>query len=167
MKTKSQMTPEQVVHNLGLIPLPGEGGFYRETYRQGPSSQTGMTATAIYYLITGSNFSAWHRLPHDEIFHHYSGQSVEIFMISPNGEFSRHILGSNFEKGEVPQIIVPAGYWQGSRLLNSHSMSEWSLLGTTMTPGFEFKNFELGNRNELLGQFPDHADMIRALTREQ
>lgn len=120
------MTAEDVVSRLGLEPHP-EGGFYRETFRDGAS-------TAIYYLLRAEDRSAWHRVTHAaEVWHHYAGAPLELRM---PGRVIR--LGADLAAGEEPQAVVPPGVWQSAR-----SMGEWVLVGCTVAPGFRFDRFEM------------------------
>jgi uncharacterized protein len=166
--------PEEVIRILSLVPLPREGGFFRETYRSKlrippealPPVYDGprQAGTGIYYLLTPGSASLIHRLPGDEIFHFYLGDPVEMFQLHPNGKAYSIIIGSDLERGMQPQVVVPAGAWQGSRLVAG---GRFALMGTTMAPGFEGDDFEAGNRAVLLRQFPEYADLIRALTPEE
>lgn len=146
---------EQIIKKLDLAPLEGEGGYFRNTYRTAHGS-------AIYYLVTPNDFSALHRLKHDEIFHFYSGDPVEMIQINPQGDLKKITLGSDFLNGMEPQSIVTAGIWQGARLKPG---GQWALLGTTMTPRFEYSEFELGSQAELQKQFPQHGEIINRYTR--
>jgi predicted cupin superfamily sugar epimerase len=160
-------SPEQIIAKLDLKPLPGEGGFYKETYKSAVSvdansvgiAPTGNRAvcTAIYYLVDSHSFSSLHRLKGDEIFHFYAGDAVEMVQIDPQGNLKIILLGSNILAGETPQILVPAGTWQGSKLKTG---GKWALLGNTNAPGFEFEDFELGKKEDLLKQFPQHKEII-------
>jgi predicted cupin superfamily sugar epimerase len=162
---------EDVLRIFSLVPLPGEGGYFRETYRSQlvipkealPPVYTGprYVGTAIYYLLTPNTSSLIHRLPGDEVFHFYLGDPVEMLQIHPNGKAYSVVIGSDIERDMQPQVVVPAGVWQGSRLVPG---GRFALLGTTMAPGFEFGDFEPGNQTVLLRQFPEYADLIRALT---
>lgn len=157
---------------LGLKPHPVEGGFFVETYRsadafseatlpgryQGPRC----ASTCIYYLLTEDSFSAMHRLPSDEIFHFYLGDPVELFEIHPDGSGRLHMLGTDLTAGMRPQHVVPMNTWQGSRLCAG---GRYALLGTTVSPGFEFADFETGHRAALIAQYPQFAQQIAELTR--
>jgi len=161
------MTAQDVLQLLGLEPLPGEGGFYRETYRSavrvlGPGGAERAAATAIYFLLTPDSFSALHRLPTDEVYHFYLGDCVELLLLPPSGPGQVVLLGTDLQAGQRPQVVVPAGAWQGSRVRPGGT---FALLGTTVAPGFEFCDFEPGAREELLAQFPDFTGLITALTR--
>jgi uncharacterized protein len=159
------MNAGQVIEHLALVPHPEEGGYYRETWRSvmtfepgGRFSGTRAAGTAIYYLLTPSTYSALHRLPGDEIFHFYAGDPVEMLMLSPGGESDVIVLGSNLA-AMTPQHVVPASTWQGTRLVAS---GEWALLGTTMSPGFDFRDYERG-RQELVDRYPSRRSMIESL----
>ncbi len=149
-----------------------EGGYYREIYRSeevvpqeslpprfgGPRR----LATAIYFLLESRDFSAFHQLKADEIWNFYYGSSLTIYSINPQGILSYIFIGDDAENGEVMQAVVPAGYWFASRINDPDS---YALVGCTVTPGFEFEDFTLGSRKELLKQFPQHAQLIKELTR--
>ena len=117
-------------------------------------------AAAIYYLLTPDTFSALHRLQSDEIFHFYLGDPVEMLQLGPDG--ARIItLGTDLAAGQQPQHLVPRGIWQGSRLVAGGSLA---LLGCTVSPGFDYADYEHGDRAVLMAQYPGHAEMIRQLT---
>jgi len=156
---------------LGLQPLEPEGGSYAETYRSPVSLPPGVPpghaaprplATAIYYLLEPGTFSALHRLRSDELFHFYLGDPVEMLQLDPatGGRVLR--LGPDLAAGMRPQVAVPAGTWQGARL---EPGGRWALLGTTMAPGFDGGDFELGRRDDLVARWPGHRALIEALTR--
>jgi predicted cupin superfamily sugar epimerase len=147
-----------VIAALGLEPLPREGGFFRQTWRTEAGS-------AILYLMTPADFSALHRLRADEIWHFHAGDAVEHIQFDPRvGALRRTVLGPDVARGEAPQLVVPAGNWQGARLgLARHQ--GWALLGATLAPPWNEREFELGVRAELQRTFPAHADLIAALTR--
>lgn len=159
------------VDKLDLQPHP-EGGFFKETYRSSetiandslPDRFKGERhySTAIYFLLTGANFSALHRINSDEGWHFYAGSGITIGMISPKGEASEIRLGSKPDEGEVFQAMVPAGHWFGSHLTAHEG---WALVGCTVAPGFDFNDFEMGSRSELLSLFPQHQELIERLTR--
>ena len=154
------MSAQHYIQTLELLPHP-EGGYYKETYRstgnvsftQGERS----FSTAIYFLLEKNNFSAFHKIKSDELWHFYSGDSLEVIEITTKGELKITELGpQNF------QYCVPAGNWFGSRVKKGGS---FSLVGCTVAPGFDFKDFEMAGRNKLLKEFPQHAAMIIELTR--
>jgi predicted cupin superfamily sugar epimerase len=160
---------EDIIKLLQLQPHPKEGGYFRETYRSAdsfsdlPSRYRGKrsASTAIYYLLTPETFSAMHRLASDEIFHFYMGSPVEMLQLFPDGQGKIVGLGSDLKAGQSPQVIVPAGVWQGSRLVAGGS---FALMGTTVAPGFDFADYESGEREKLIEQYPQFAKMIRELT---
>lgn len=158
------LTIETIVRALDLIPLPQEGGLFRETYRS-PITLSGGSrslATAIYYLLTPEHFSTMHRVRGDEVFHFYLGDPVEILMLRADGGGEVVTLGTDLIAGMRPQVVVPGGVWQGSRLRDGGS---FALLGTTMAPGFDISDFELADRAALRVQFPGFASAIERLTR--
>ncbi|NIM01419.1 MAG: cupin domain-containing protein [Acidobacteria bacterium] len=150
---------------LGLEPHPEEGGFFRETYRSDTEIPgTGRSvSTAIYYLLTADTFSAMHRLPGEEIFHFYLGDPVEMLQLSPDGTNRIVTIGNKIDEGMEPQVVVPGGTWQGSRVVPGGS---FALLGATMAPGFDYADYEAGGRAALIRDHPDHAERITALTNE-
>ncbi|KPJ81212.1 MAG: hypothetical protein AMS19_08565 [Gemmatimonas sp. SG8_23] len=158
------MTWEEVVEALKLEPHPEEGGFFRETYRSEARFEPGRpfdgrrsVGTAIYYLLTSDTFSAMHRLPGDEIFHFYLGDPVEMLLLAPDGTSEVVLLGSDLGSCR-PQLVVPGGVWQGSRLTAGGS---YALMGTTMSPGFEYDDYEHGSE-ALVEAYPDRREMILA-----
>lgn len=166
------LTADHIKDLLGLAPLPVEGGYYTETYRAGPLApntppdphrRPRAIATAIYYLLTPDTFSALHRLPSDEIFHFYLGDPVEQLQLMPDGSGLISIIGPDLLAGMRPQVIVPAGVWQGARLAPA-GFHGFALLGTTMTPGFDFADLESGLRDDLTTTYPAFHELIAALT---
>ncbi|MCZ4407279.1 cupin domain-containing protein [Cryomorphaceae bacterium 1068] len=160
---------QDLVNQLHLLPHP-EGGYYRETYRSDlshlPPNALGIEeerniSTAIYFLLTGGNFSAFHRIKQDELWHHYMGDAIAVHTISPEGEYQKLLLGKDLAKGELPQHLVKGGTW-----FASESLGEYSLAGCTVAPGFDFADFELPPQEELLDLFPQHCSEIERLTRE-
>jgi predicted cupin superfamily sugar epimerase len=155
---------EELKRLLKLVPLEKEGGFYRETYRSADALTTERgrrsESTAIYYLLTHDTCSLLHRLKSDEIYHFYLGDPVELVLLGPShGE--KRILGPDIVRGMHVQTAVPKGVWQGSRLVDG---GNFALLGTTMSPGFEFEDFALGDRDELFALYPWLGEDIIRLT---
>ena len=166
------MTADEVKQLLQLSPLEPEGGFFRETYRSRwhvseeylPEGTHGSRsiATAIYFLITPDTFSALHRMPGTEIFHFYLGDPVIMLQLQRDGSTQRITLGHDLAGGQQPQVVVRGGVWQGSRLAAG---GKWALMGTTMSPGFDYADFHIGDRQQLSAQYPKVAEMIRQYTR--
>jgi uncharacterized protein len=160
------------IEHLNLQPHP-EGGYYRETYRAQltlpqsalPDHGGDRTAcTAIYFLLAGAQFSAFHRIRSDEMWHFYAGSGLIVHVITPVGEYQQRYLGSHTEHGEQFQAVVPAGCWFGSSLRDSAD-DRYALAGCTVAPGFDFADFEMATRSELLAQYPQHRALIERLTR--
>jgi predicted cupin superfamily sugar epimerase len=164
-------TADELVKHLHLQPHPKEGGYFRETYRSVesipanalPSRYQGARAqsTAIYYLLTPSTFSALHRLQTDEIFHFYLGDPIRMVQLHPDGSLKTIVLGPNVLAGQQVQVVVPRGVWQGSLL---EPGGAFALLGCTVAPGFEYADYEAGDQQALIAQYPDAANWIRRLT---
>lgn len=167
---------ERIIARLGLVPHPKEGGWFRETYRAAetlaPSALTpsGLApryaaaravSTAIYYLLTPTSFSALHRLASDEVFHFYAGDAVEQLRLFPKGAGNVVNIGNDLAAGQRPQTVVPRGVWQGARLAAG---GRYALLGCTVAPGFDYADYEAGNRQALSQAYPDFADRIAGLT---
>jgi len=166
------MTAEEVQQLLQLKPLSVEGGFFRETYRSrwtvaaeylpdgiGGSRSIG---TAIYYMITPETFSSLHRLPGTEVFHFYLGDPVLMLQLLPDGSSRTITLGPDLLNGQQPQVVVRGNVWQGSRLVPG---GKWALMGTTMSPGFDYADYENGDREKLIALYPELAEKIRDYTR--
>lgn len=168
-------TAEDVKKLLGLVPHPREGGFYVRTYESaervpaevfaharypGPR----LTSTAIYYLLEPETFSEMHRLRSDEIFHFYAGDAVEMLQLHSNCSGALLRIGNDLAHGDRPQVVVPRGIWQGSHLAPG---GRWALLGCTVSPGFEFEDYEAGSRTELCAGWPQFTEWIGKLTRPE
>ncbi len=164
-------TAKYWIDALNLKPHP-EGGYFGEVYRSGEQitrealperyTKAHAFATSIYFLLPGDQFSALHRLKSDEIWHFYLGSPVKISMILADGTLAERTLGPNPDNGQAFQTVIPHGCWFGARVLD---VSGFALMGCTVAPGFEFDDFELGKRSELLKQFPQHKAIIQTLTR--
>ena len=167
----ADLDAEELKRLLGLVPLAPEGGHFAETYRSPVSLPAGAIggawtapralATAIYYLLTPGTCSALHRLRSDEIFHFYLGDPVEMLQLPPGGEGRIVVLGTDLVSGMRPQVVVPAGVWQGMRLRPGGGLA---LLGTTVSPGFDPRDLEIGERGALTAAFPNFQDRIAALS---
>jgi len=136
------LSTEAVVRLLDLAPHP-EGGFYRQTFRD-PRTIDGMrgASTAIYYLLPGGGISHWHRVDAAEVWHFYAGAPLELKIATGGAPTEVLRLGADLAAGERPQAVVPAGVWQSARSLG-RGPHEWTLVGCTVAPGFEFAGFEL------------------------
>lgn len=167
------MNVYDIIEHLNLKPLPLEGGYFRETYRSDEFifhagiSQRYSTektySTAIYYLVTSDRFSALHRVKSDEVFHFYYGSPVIMLQLFPDGTGKTVVLGSDIEKGHAPQCVVPRMTWQGLFL---EEEGEFALMGTTVAPSFDSEDFELADRKALIGSYPQFAELIKRLTRD-
>jgi len=166
------MTADEIKKLLQLEPLRVEGGFFRETYRSRwnvteeylPEGTRGSRSigTAIYFMLTPDTFSALHRMPGTEIFHFYLGDPVVMLQLQRDGKSQTITLGSDLAAGQRPQVVVRGHVWQGSRLAPG---GKWALMGTTMSPGFDYADFELGDQEQLIAQYPEAAEKIRRYTR--
>jgi uncharacterized protein len=158
------------IARLHLQPHP-EGGYFRQTYKsnvilpsgtlphEGPRS----VSTAIYFLLEGTNFSAFHRLRSDEMWHFYMGAPLAVHVISPEGKYTKLVLGHDPEASQCLQAVVPAGSWFASHV---NDWSSFALVGCTVAPGFEFADFEMAKRESLGRLYPQHRELIARLTRE-
>ncbi|MCF2445853.1 cupin domain-containing protein [Dyadobacter sp. CY345] len=160
------------VEKYNLAPHP-EGGFFAETYRSFENiPQTALPAgftgdrsfsTGIYFLLEKNNFSAFHKIKSDEMWHFYQGEALEIFVIYPvSGKLDIIRLGDDPDKDETFQAVVPANTWFASR---PASGSKYALVGCTVAPGFNFEDFEMAEREKLRASFPQHEKLIEELTR--
>ncbi|MFP4293292.1 MAG: cupin domain-containing protein [Cyclobacteriaceae bacterium] len=150
------------IDRLNMQPHP-EGGFYAETYRSAGRIEAldRSYSTGIYFLLLEDKFSAFHRIAYDEMWHFYTGSPVEVIMLTEQGELKTQRLGSNPENGETFQFVVPGGCWFGSRMPDNTS---YGLVGCTVAPGFDFRDFEMAQRSELIRQFPQHRQIITEMT---
>jgi predicted cupin superfamily sugar epimerase len=161
------MTAEEIIRHLELAPHP-EGGYFAEVFRADSDVRTThhpsarRASTAIYFLLRADEFSALHRVSSDEVWHHYAGDALELHTLDEN----RHdvaLLGADLAVGARPLRVVPRGVWQAARIAKrAHG---YALCGCTVAPGFEFSDFEMPSRAELLERLPRHAAAIRELTR--
>ena len=158
------MNKQQLIEHLNLEAHP-EGGFFKETYRSqvfidnlqdfnGPRN----CSTSIYFLLTEDSKSHLHRIKSDEVWHFYEGNPLRIVMLSPEGDYSEKILGKNLEQGQEYQFVVPAGYWFGSEVIEGGS---YSLVGCTVAPGFDFNDFEMADKQQMIKDFPKHSDFLK------
>lgn len=165
------MTKEELIKKLELLPHP-EGGYYKETYRSKelinevhlPDSYQGNrnVSTCIYFLITSDNFSAFHRINQEEIWHFYLGAPILLHTISEEGTYQKFTIGNDFNKGQTPQLIVPGGDWFAAEIVEKEG---FALVGCTVAPGFDFTDFELAKQSQLIEKFPQHQKIISRFTR--
>lgn len=160
------------IKRLGLAGHP-EGGYFLETYRSGETIAPGALpgrfgggerafCTAIYFLLAGNDFSAFHRLKSDEIWHFHTGATLNIHVIDADGSHRVQRLGSSQAAGESFQAVVRAGSWFGAELEERDS---YALVGCTVAPGFDFRDFEMADRDALIGAYPGNRRIIERLTR--
>lgn len=160
------MDAKTLIAELGLARHP-EGGHFRETFRADPlpfelpERGARSASTAIYFLLEGDDFSAFHRVRSDEIWHFYAGSPLELHTLTEARGHERFVLGSNLERGERPQYVVRAGVFQAARL----AAPGFALVGCTVAPGFDFADFEMPPRAELTSRFREYRDVVAALTR--
>jgi predicted cupin superfamily sugar epimerase len=160
------VTADEIKTLLNLTPHPVEGGSYRRTYTSRATVELprGVRAqsSAIYYLLDAGSFSEMHILESDEMFHFYLGDPVEMLQLLPDGSSRVVTLGHDLAAGQQVQVLVPAGVWQGTRLVEGGKVA---LLGCTVTPGFDFADYRSGSYDELATKWPAQGDRIRTLTR--
>lgn len=160
-----------MVEKLGLLPHP-EGGWYREVYRSGektggkalPPRFTGDHAfsTSIYYLLESGDFSAFHRIKSDETWHFYLGSPLKLYILQDDGSLLTVLLGDNVSTGHVFQWTIPYGLWFAAEVSVPGS---FSLMGCTVSPGFEFDDMEMATLGELKSRYSRYATLIRRMTR--
>lgn len=161
------LTAEEVITRLGMQPLEAEGGFFVEMYRShlkvrvAEPEMERIASTAIYYLLTEKTCSRLHRLRSDEVWHFYLGDPVDQVLLEVAGRGRVVTLGHDLVAGQVCQTLVPQGVWQGAQLRPG---GRWALMGCTVAPGFEFADFELGDRARLCAEYPAFRTWIEALT---
>ncbi len=166
------MTADELKTHLNLAPHPREGGYFVQTWKSeemiprsaldprysGPRA----AGTAIYYLLEPGTFSEMHRLASDEVFHFYLGDPVEMLQLWPDRSSRRVMLGHDLAAGMNVQTVVPENIWQGSRLVSG---GRFALLGCTVSPGFDYEDYEAGGGEELIRHWPQERELIRLLTR--
>jgi uncharacterized protein len=163
-------TAEYWIEKLNLQKHP-EGGYFSETYRNNesikkehlPERYNGdkCFSTLIYYLLKENDLSHFHRLKSDEIWHFYSGSPLIVHLIDENGNYKSVLLGSNIETGEMFQFVIPRNTWFGAEVKDK---SSFSLIGCTVSPGFDFDDFELGKKRDLSDKYPRYINIINYLT---
>lgn len=160
------MTAAEIKNLLKLAPHPIEGGHFRQTYMSGMQVETPHgsrgAGSAIYYLLETGTFSEMHVLTSDEMFHFYLGDPVEMLQLLPGGRSAVVTLGPDLAAGQHVQLTVPAGVWQGTRLVGDGTVA---LLGCTVTPGFNYADYKNARSADLIAKWPGEAERIRGLTR--
>lgn len=179
---------EYIINKLNLIKLVEEGGYYRETYRsdqhivisdfsdndledniyfyslpENKSSDIRSVSTLIYYLLDGDQFSAFHKVRYDEIWHFYKGSSVSLYVLTDSEKTLNIQIGNDLENNENIQCVIKGNTWFGAEI---NDKSLYSLIGCSVSPGFDFKDFELGERDKLIKIYPQHEYVINRLTRK-
>lgn len=165
------LTAQTYIQALNLQAHP-EGGFFRETYRSKCVAAVSLDdltdmvhrniSTGILFLLEEGNFSAFHQIKSDEMWHFYAGQSLEVLELTDSGELLCTRMGPDILGGDVPQHVVWANTWFASRVASG---GEFSLVGCTVAPGFDFTDFRLADRRTLQANFPQHSKLIAELTR--
>ncbi len=163
------VTSKEIINTLELTPHP-EGGYFKEIYRSKGvikneslaylTEGTRNYSTSIYFLLDQMDFSAFHRIKQDEVWHFYLGSTLLLHTINPKGEYACIRIGNNITDGEVLQYVVPAGTWFASEIENKN---EYALCGCTVSPGFDFNDFEMPGKNQLIKMFPLHEGIINRL----
>lgn len=162
---------ELLIKKLHLTQHP-EGGYFKEIYRSTatidkkslPDCYNGARnyCTSIYFLLTSDDFSAFHKINQDETWHFYEGSTLTIHQISPSGEYLKITIGNDILNNQFPQYTVPGDYWFAASVDQKNS---YSLVGCTVSPGFDFNDFTLAEKNNLQKKFPNHKNIIEELTR--
>lgn len=159
-----------IIDQLKLTAHP-EGGYYKENYRSlgtiDPNSlwsgamEERNYSTGIFFLLKEKQFSAFHKIKQDEMWHHYLGDTLLLHIIDPEGNYNKVRIGKNIEKGEYLQYVVLANHWFASEVLDK---KKFALCGCTVSPGFDFNDFQMPKRNILIKMFPQHTSIITNLT---
>lgn len=166
------MIAKEIIEELGLLEHP-EGGYFKETYRSKesiPNSELDEKyvgdrhhCTGIYFLLTSEKFSAFHKVNQDEMWHYYKGAPIKLHTITQEGDYSFVMIGNDFSKGETPQHVVSGGDWFAAEVLEENT---YSLVGCTVSPGFDFADFVLPKKADLIAQFPNFKEIISKLTHQ-
>lgn len=163
-------TAEEIISILDLKPLNMEGGYFKETYRSSETiprdclprryGSSKAFSTAIYYLLTPGTFSSLHMLPTDELYHFYLGDPVEMLQLREDGSGQIMIIGQDLSVGMALQTVVQRGTWQGSKLVDG---GKFALMGTTMSPAFDYEDFIPGDKRFLMETYPGFRTWIEKL----
>ena len=164
------LSAKRIIETLNLIPHP-EGGYFKENYRsKGVIKNNSLDfdadgernySTCIYFLLNENDFSAFHKIRQDEIWHFYAGSTLLLHTINPNGNYNLIRIGNNLENGDFFQFVVPAGTWFASEVENKTS---YSFCGCTVSPGFDFRDFEMPSGKTLSKIYPEHQEIIKRLS---
>jgi predicted cupin superfamily sugar epimerase len=164
------MTSEDLIDKFKLVAHP-EGGYFHENYRSdgivnssslwNGAEGTRNYSTGIYFLLEKKHFSAFHRIKQDEMWHFYAGSTLLLHMINEKGDYRLVKIGNNINEDNFFQYVVPAGTWFASEVEDKNS---FSFCGCTVSPGFDFKDFEMPSRKKLLSKFPNQQKIISRLT---
>jgi predicted cupin superfamily sugar epimerase len=156
---------DKIIRELGLAPLPMEGGFYFETYRSATPAATERkhcAMTGIYYLLKHESVSTWHKVSSDEIWCYHAGEPAVQLLLFPDGAWEKRVIGPDVLNGERPQSLIPAGVWQAAAL-RDRTPGSWGLFGAFVAPGFEFSDYTGGSAEELASRWPAAESEMRRL----
>lgn len=159
---------KEYIQKLQLKKHP-EGGYYREVYRAAemfyidapPKALKRNASTSIYFLLEGKQVSKFHRLKSDEQWHFYDGSSIKIYVIDEKGKLKEYLLGNKITDGNLFQLVIKKNNWFAAELINKRG---FALIGCTVSPGFDFNDFELADKKSMIEKFPLHSDLIDRLT---
>lgn len=171
IRSSSQVLNElRLIDSLGLEPHV-EGGYFKETFRNEQCFEFGdrkrPVLTSIYYLLTVDSPHGRFHLNRSDIMHYFQlGDPITYYLIYPNGDLETRILGSDFDAGHELQFNVPAGVWKASQM-SMDGEHGYGLLGEAVAPGFEYEDMTLGQADDLIVQFPQHADLINRLAKSR
>eukprot|EP00483_Globobulimina_turgida_P006110 UN06120 len=161
-KCDTKASSTDIMELLQLEPLIKEGGYFNQTYRAEDIGQfDGVNQTAstqIYYMITPQSYSAMHKLTKDEVWHFYMGDPAEMLLIYPDGKYKIITIGNDIMNGEILQYVILKGIWFGAKI--KKAKCGYSLFGATVSPGFEYVDFTLGNRDLMIQMYPDLEELI-------
>jgi predicted cupin superfamily sugar epimerase len=165
------MNAQELIDFYSLQVHP-EGGYYKQSYRSDividkkalPATFNGsrLISTAIYFLLPAGSFAAFHRIKSDELWHFYAGKPLHIHVIHPDGRYELLKLGSDFNQGQSYQLKVPAGVWFASEPSDKNG---FSFVGCTVSPGFDFSDFEMASSSQLVEEYPDLRELVSRLCR--
>ncbi len=152
----------EIIKSYNLQPNDAEGGYFKLTYKLDDTSSDIPKSTAIYYFLKNEDHSLMHKLSNDIIYHFYAGDPVTMVLLKPDGSESTVTLGNDVLHQQQPQVVIPKNTWIGSYIAQGGC---YALMGTTMTPGFDPKGYELGDRATLIDSYPEYKSEIVSLTK--